>query len=119
LGRLHLSQQCQLMAQAHAEDMAENDFFSHTSPKEGGFSERVKRFGLNGRSAENIARGTQLDAERAIILWMNSQGHRKNILNPAYVSLGVGVAIGGDQAYFVQCFNSLESDDELSFALLD
>ncbi|MES2856544.1 MAG: CAP domain-containing protein, partial [Bdellovibrionota bacterium] len=73
------SRECQMMAQMHAADMAQNEFFSHTSPTSGSFSHRAQSFEIGGYRAENIAMGrAPLEAVRG---WMNSRGHFKNIMN--------------------------------------
>ena len=53
---------------------------------------------------ENIIMGTGMDADRAMTDWMNSQGHRDNILDGSYGSLGVGCCQSGREIYWVQLF---------------
>ena len=53
---------------------------------------------------ENIIMGTGMDADRAMTDWMNSQGHRDNILDDSYGSLGVGCCQSGREIYWVQLF---------------
>ena len=78
-------------ALGHSQDMAENDFFSHTSSDGGTL---VNRYIANNYinwtgGAENIAAGFST-AEAVVVAWMNSAGHRNNILNPSLREIGVG-----------------------------
>jgi uncharacterized protein YkwD len=88
-------------ADGHSRDMVRRDFFSHDGPGGSTMSSRIKRAGyLNGaRSytfAENIAYGTGSYGTPISIVrsWMNSAGHRANILNGRFREIGVGVAYG-------------------------
>ena len=77
-------------ARAHSEDMARNNFMSHTGSNGSNLGERVTRAGFNwSRVAENVAAGQQTP-EAVINSWMNSPGHRTNILDPTLTHLGVG-----------------------------
>lgn len=81
-------------AQEHAVDMAERDFFSHTSPEgvtlgQRAKAGRVKHYGVG----ENIARGQKTPRE-VMDGWLNSPGHRANLLKPTWTKLGVGLAWG-------------------------
>ena len=87
-------------AQAHAEDMAEKGYFSHTAPDGSDFSARADAAGYTGfPGGENIAQG-QRSPEQVMNSWMNSQGHRENILRPRFDEIGVGL----HQGYWVQVF---------------
>ena len=78
------------VAQAKADDMAAKGYFSHTSPTYGSPSQMLKSFGVGYRyMGENIAKGYN-SASSVVNGWMNSQGHRENILNGNFGSLGVG-----------------------------
>src|SRR5690606_28772451 len=77
-------------AQLHSEDMSANDYFSHTGQNGSSFVDRAKAQGHPSPGAENIAQG-QSSAESVMDAWMNSPGHRANILNCSLTSLGVGV----------------------------
>ena len=78
------------VARKKSEDMAVNNYFSHTSPTYGSSSNMMKTFGINSSySGENIAKG-QLSAESVVRAWMNSSGHRDNIMNPSFKTIGVG-----------------------------
>lgn len=76
-------------AQRHSTSMAYQDFFNHTGP-DGDFVSRIRDAGYRFSAAsENIAAG-QSTAEVAVQGWMNSPGHRANILNPNFVDTGIG-----------------------------
>lgn len=80
-----------------AVDMRDLDYFSHTSPTYGTPDQMLRRFGVTFNSwAENIAWGYQTP-ESVVAAWMNSPGHRANILNPAYTRTGAGWASGGSR----------------------
>jgi len=87
-----LSGQSQLgnAARGHSQDMACNRFFSHTGSDGSAFSTRITRAGYSYSSAaENIAAGYG-DPASVVSGWMGSQGHKDNILNPAYTEIGIG-----------------------------
>jgi uncharacterized protein YkwD len=72
--------------------MAQNDFFSHTGSDGSSFTDRLIRAGYTfSAAAENIAAGTTTP-ERTVDGWMNSEGHRRNILNCELREIGVGYA---------------------------
>ncbi|KNB70349.1 CAP domain-containing protein [Brevibacillus reuszeri] len=88
------------VAQAKAADMSSNNYFDHTSPTYGSPSDMMKQFGVSSMTAgENIAMG-QRTAEEVMNQWMNSEGHRQNIMNPSFAKIGVGFVNG----YWVQEF---------------
>lgn len=90
------------VAQIKAEDMAKNNYFSHTSPTYGSPFDMMKKFGINySYAGENIAMGYRTP-ESVMEAWMNSPGHRKNILNPNFTEIGVGFT--SDGYYWVQHF---------------
>lgn len=93
------------VAKVKAEDMAHEKYFSHTSPTYGTPFEMMKHFGITYRTAgENIAAGQKTPRE-VMQAWMNSKGHRANILNANYTELGVGQGSGGPyNIYWVQMF---------------
>ncbi|MFD9704682.1 CAP domain-containing protein [Lentzea sp. NPDC059081] len=78
-------------AQRHSEDMAARNFFSHNGSDGSSFVVRMERAGYTRwtRAAENIAAGQQTAAD-VVRTWMNSAGHRANILNCALKDIGVG-----------------------------
>ncbi|GAE89948.1 hypothetical protein JCM21531_3523 [Acetivibrio straminisolvens JCM 21531] len=84
------------VAWAHSKDMIINDFFSHNNLHGESPFDRMKKAGITYSSAgENIAIG-QIDAIYAHEAWMNSPGHRANILGK-FERLGVGVYMGDDE----------------------
>ncbi|WP_051325472.1 CAP domain-containing protein [Glycomyces tenuis] len=85
-------------ARLHAEDMGNNDYFSHTSLDGRSPSDRAAEQGYSGGVGENIAAGHR-DVSEVMEAWMNSEGHRANILNCDYDVIGVGVAEVEGSAY--------------------
>ncbi|NEC69173.1 CAP domain-containing protein, partial [Streptomyces sp. SID9727] len=78
-------------AQRHSEDMAAHDYFSHTSQDGSGPGERITAAGYRWSTyGENIAKGQRTPAD-VMNSWMNSPGHRANILNCSFKELGVGI----------------------------
>lgn len=88
-------------AQGHAKDMAARDYFEHTTPEGVTFDQRIRNAGYSRPGAENIAQGSQT-AEGVMELWLNSPGHRANILNCDLTAIGVGLDRNG--FYWVQNF---------------
>lgn len=92
---LTLSDQLTNIAYIKAKDMADKNYFSHESPTYGSPFDMLKKFGVSYTAAgENIAAG-QKTAEEVMNSWMNSSGHKANILNKNYTQLGVGFYRGG------------------------
>ncbi|MBQ8141183.1 MAG: SafA/ExsA family spore coat assembly protein [Clostridia bacterium] len=90
------------VARYKSQDMKDNKYFSHTSPVYGSPFQMMKSFGITYRSAgENIARG-QATPQAVVNAWMNSSGHRANILNSSFTHIGVGYVSGGN--YWTQMF---------------
>lgn len=90
------------IARYKSQDMADLHYFSHTSPTYGTPFQMIRSFGLTYRAAgENIAYG-QTTPQIVVNSWMNSSGHRANILNSAYTQIGVGYAPNGN--YWTQMF---------------
>lgn len=90
------------IARYKSEDMSDNRYFSHTSPTYGTPFQMIRAFGLSYRSAgENIAYGQRTPAV-VVNTWMNSSGHRANILNASYTQIGVGYCVSGN--YWTQMF---------------
>lgn len=78
------------VARYKSADMRDNNYFSHTSPTYGSPFTMMKNFGISYKSAaENIAKG-QKTPEAVVNSWMNSSGHRANILGKSYTKIGVG-----------------------------
>ncbi len=91
------------LAQNFSDDMAARGFFDHTDPDGRTPWDRAEKAGVTGLGGENIARG-QADAEAVMASWMNSEGHRANILNCDYKTLGVGVHYGSGGPWWTQDF---------------
>ncbi|WNF24158.1 CAP domain-containing protein [Mesobacillus jeotgali] len=90
------------VAQEKSNDMQAKNYFSHTSPTYGSPFDMMRDFGVSYNTAgENIAMGQQ-SAEEVVNAWMNSEGHRKNILSPNYTHIGVGHTTQGN--YWTQMF---------------
>ncbi|MFC8688531.1 CAP domain-containing protein [Brevibacillus porteri] len=88
------------VALAKAQDMSANNYFDHNSPTYGSPFDMMKQYGIQYSTAgENIAMGQQTPQE-VMQQWMNSEGHRENIMNPAFTKIGVGFTNG----YWVQEF---------------
>jgi uncharacterized YkwD family protein len=104
LSALTLDASLSKVAQAKAQDLHDNHYFAHESPTYGTPFEMMRAFGISYRSAgENIAMGYS-SAQAVMTGWMNSEGHRANILNASYTTLGVGYVADGN--YWVQMFIS-------------
>lgn len=90
------------IARYKSQDMADNGYFSHTSPTYGSPFNMIRAFGLSYRTAgENIAYG-QTTPQMVMNSWMNSSGHRANILNSSFTQIGVGYSPDGN--YWTQMF---------------
>lgn len=89
------------VAQKKAEDMINSNYFSHTSPNYGSPFDMMKTFGISYSSAgENIAKG-QTTPQQVMNSWMNSSGHRANILSSSYNCIGVGFYHGAWVQMFI------------------
>ncbi|WP_066949492.1 CAP domain-containing protein [Streptomyces lushanensis] len=91
------------LAQDFSEDMAARGFFDHTDPDGRTPWDRADAAGVKGLGGENIARG-QATPQAVMDSWMNSEGHRANILNCDYTRLGVGVHNGSGGPWWTQDF---------------
>ncbi|MCZ7433895.1 CAP domain-containing protein [Streptomyces sp. WMMC1477] len=91
------------LAGDHSADMARRGYFSHTDPDGRDPWDRAEEDGVTHLGGENIARG-QADAEAVMRAWMDSPGHRKNILNCGFTSLGVGAHFAGGGPWWTQSF---------------
>lgn len=102
LGELVADEELSRVARIKSQDMKDNNYFSHTSPTYGSPFDMMKNFGISYKTAgENIARG-QATPQAVVNGWMNSQGHRENILNASYNRIGVGYVEEGN--YWTQMF---------------
>ncbi|MFR9795792.1 CAP domain-containing protein [Streptomyces sp. MS06] len=91
------------LARAFSDDMAARGFFDHTDPDGATPWDRAAKASITGLGGENIARG-QADAAAVMEAWMNSPGHRANILNCDFHTLGVGVHFGPGGPWWTQDF---------------
>ena len=90
------------VARYKSQDMVDRGYFSHTSPTYGSPFDMMKAFGISYRTAgENIAYG-QKTPQAVVDAWMNSSGHRANILNSSFTQIGVGYVASGN--YWTQMF---------------
>ena len=90
------------VARYKSQDMVDKKYFSHTSPTYGSPFDMMHSFGITYRAAgENIAYG-QRTPQEVVDAWMNSSGHRANILNASYTQIGVGYVSNGN--YWTQMF---------------
>ena len=102
LGELSLNWELSRVARYKSQDMVDKHYFSHTSPTYGSPFQMMKAFGITYRAAgENIAYGYSTP-QAVVNAWMNSDGHRKNILNAAFTQIGVGYVAQGH--YWTQMF---------------
>ncbi|HBF8308781.1 TPA: sporulation protein [Clostridioides difficile] len=105
LNPLTLDSSISNVATKKSQDMIDNNYFSHNSPTYGSPFDMLKKFGISYKTAgENIAMGQKTPKE-VVNAWMNSEGHRKNIMNPNFSKIGVGVAQkSGSSIYWTQIF---------------
>ena len=88
---LTLNKELSNVANIKSRDMIEKGYFDHTSPTYGSPFDMLKKFNISYNTAgENIAMGQKTPSE-VMNSWMNSSGHRANILNSTYTELGVGI----------------------------
>lgn len=107
LSELRFNEKLAIVARRYSEKMAEKNFFSHTSPEGDTMVERVRAEGVYYiMIGENLFKGTNLSQPVSIAVdgWMNSPGHRANILRPEYRETGVGVWRIGNTYYMTQLF---------------
>lgn len=105
LAPLTTSTKLSSVARIKSQDMIDNKYFSHTSPVYGSPFKMMERFGLRFSAAgENIAYG-QKTAREVVNTWMNSPGHRANILSKSFTHIGVGAAkMSNGTLYWTQMF---------------
>ncbi|WOA64771.1 CAP domain-containing protein [Bacillus mycoides] len=102
LSALQIDTELSKVARIKSEDMQKNNYFDHNSPTYGSPFDMMKKFGISYKSAgENIAQG-QRTPEEVVQAWMNSAGHRANILNSGFTHIGVGYVESGN--YWTQQF---------------
>ncbi|MFD6226326.1 CAP domain-containing protein [Streptomyces sp. NPDC060232] len=91
------------LAGAFSKDMATRGFFGHDDPEGNTPWDRAAKAGLSGLGGENIARG-QGDAASVMKAWMDSPGHKANILNCEFRTLGVGAHFAAGGPWWTQDF---------------
>ena len=102
LGQLTVNKELSRVARIKSQDMRDKGYFSHTSPTYGSPFDMMKRFGIRYRTAgENIAMGYRTP-QSVVNGWMNSPGHRANILNGSFKEIGMGYVESGN--YWTQMF---------------
>lgn len=104
LSALKINSEVQNVARIKAKDMVNNNYFSHTSPTYGSPFDMLNSFKVSYKTAgENIAGNSSNSA--AVTAWMNSSGHKANILNSSFNYTGVGVVNGSKYGkIYVQMF---------------
>lgn len=105
LKALEIDAELSKVARTKSKDMADKGYFSHTSPTYGSPFDMMKKFGIKySYAGENIAKG-QPTAESVVKAWMNSEGHRANILSKNFTKIGVGYYKDSKgTAYWTQMF---------------
>ncbi len=104
LAPLNYNAELSKVARIKSQDMADNNYFSHNSPTYKDPFTMMKNFGISYRTAgENIAKGYS-NAQSVMNGWMNSSGHRANILNPNFGTIGVGYVTKNGTTYWTQMF---------------
>lgn len=105
-GPLTEDAQLEKAAQAHSDDMAARNFFEHTNPDGADPGQRITAAGYRWSTyGENIAQGQQTP-QAVMESWMNSPGHRANILNCSFKNIGVGVHKGSGGPWWTQDFGA-------------
>ncbi|OQR61589.1 RNA polymerase [Streptomyces maremycinicus] len=105
-GPLTGDSQLRQAAQGHSDDMAARDFFDHTNPDGADPGQRITAAGYRWSTyGENIAKGQQT-ASAVMTSWMNSEGHRANILNCSFKNIGVGIHDGSGGPWWTQAFGA-------------
>lgn len=102
LKALQMDENVRNVARLKSEDMRKKNYFDHISPTYGSPFEMLKTYSISYKSAgENIAKG-QTSPEAVVKAWMNSPGHRANILSKNFTHMGVGYVASG--SYWTQMF---------------
>lgn len=105
-GPLRAEKHLRAAAQGHADDMSARDYYGHASPEGRDAGDRMSGAGYTWSTwGENIHRGTTTPA-RTVEDWMESPGHRANILNCSFEDTGVGVALTANGPWWVQDFGA-------------
>ncbi|RFU65418.1 CAP domain-containing protein [Peribacillus glennii] len=102
LKALQIDNELSKVAGIKSQDMKDKNYFDHNSPTYGSPFDMMKKFGISySYAGENIAMG-QKSPQEVVQAWMNSQGHRENIMNPNFTHIGVGHVASGN--YWTQMF---------------
>ncbi|MEL7606385.1 MAG: CAP domain-containing protein [Sedimentibacter saalensis] len=107
LSALTFDQSVSNVARTKSKDMAANNYFAHQSPTYGSAGDMLTKFGIKWSAwGENIASG-QKTPEAVVTAWMNSPGHRANILSTNFSKIGVGYAVNSNGTpYWTQIFTN-------------
>jgi uncharacterized YkwD family protein len=105
LSALKFNTELSKVATTKSQDMIDKGYFAHNSPTYGSPFDMMKKFGITYKTAgENIAMG-QRTPQEVMTAWMNSEGHRKNILNSSFTEIGIGIAKDKNgRLYWTQMF---------------
>lgn len=102
LPKLSVNSKLNAAATSHACDMAKKGELSHKTKGGKNFGPRLNAAGYSARKAvENIARSPRIGADTAQRIWMESSGHRKNVLARGIREMGIGLATDGKDVYYV------------------
>lgn len=107
LNQLQANEKLALVARAYSQQMAEKNFFSHTGPNGDTLAQRVRSAGISYRLVgENLFKSTNAPQPVSLAVegWMDSPGHRENILRTGFSKTGVGIWRDGNTYYFTQLF---------------
>jgi uncharacterized protein YkwD len=105
-GSVRTDERLRKAARAHSQDMADRDYFSHTALDGRSPWDRAEAAGYSQPIGENIAKGQRTPAA-VMDAWMNSDGHRRNILNCDAKAIGVGLAYDGGTPVWTQLFGAV------------
>lgn len=108
LGPLTMNGALVAAAQRHSSDMAANQFLGHTGSDGSSASQRISEAGYSWATVgENAAQTWSVSAGDVVGLWLGSDGHRANILNPAFIDMGLAYATASNGAvYYTQTFGA-------------
>ena len=105
LETLELNQSLTRVARIKSEDMRDNNYYSHDSPTYGSPFDMISHYDISYRMAAENIHMTPLTPEKAVQDWMDSEGHRANILNSSFTEIGIGFAYDEDgTTYWTQLF---------------
>lgn len=112
LDRLASDESLAAVAEYHSQDMHDRDYFAHEGPDGETVGDRYARFGIDCNGGENIyvtragglAATEQTLADHVVREWMNSEGHRENLLKERYTDQGIGIVIVDGTVYATQNF---------------